>query len=428
MARASLGGTFLAAGLFLALAACSQAPRLDASNYQALNASFNQARAHLSPRDHVRFDQARKRFNAAYFSNGRETTTEEGRAPWRVVDGMDAEQFLTFAHTLERPSVSPQEPTFPDPALATRLLRQYRVELELLEQARDRAHDKGQNTIDQFPLLEVAYIPPMNDVPIELDRAEFVITIRNDSGFDAYNPEVRIRVLKPGDDIPALDRIFKYENKRDPLGAGDQLTMRFECCALAIDPLHNALLKGLTQDSSIDVDLLQVTNFNNAPLLDRRAFAPASAQRMKVLALCIERISTAPATWVPYAEADQPGGCGDPDQSDNLLSMWQSKGVQVPREYRHLLLAPAAPAGTQQTSPAPSTPANRPHTTGSTIPLDQPSTPVDRPHTTRSPTSLYQPSTPVARPHTTGNSTQVAQTVAVISLGSPGAFGYDAVW
>jgi len=329
----------LALALSVALAGCTSS-RLDATSYESLNASLNKARAALQPKDQKRFDQVRKQFNALYFANGKDTPRKRNLPDWRVVHGMTAGEFHSFVKTL-RPIEEPEAgSTFPNPALAWRLLEQYKQEHALLIQNRQRQIDDGKNTIDQFPVVDFAYVPPMSNVPMEFDKAAFLVTIRNDSGFDAYKPLIHITVRNPKDSLPVLDNDFEFDTDRKPIEAKQQLTMRFECCNVAIDPLHNRLLKALPSDGSIEVAVKQIRGHNGADLIQSDKFSLRNAQRLKVLELCIQRIEPNLRTWVPYAEADQPGGCGDPDQADNLLAMWEKQGVTPPEEFRHLVFAP----------------------------------------------------------------------------------------
>lgn len=338
----------IAAVLATSLVACGVPPRLSASSYEDLNGSLNATKAALSKRDQPKFDQARQQFNAIYFSNGKDSVLPVGIADWRVVDGMTAGEFVSYVARLKPEEELGNEATFPNAALASRLLAQYREELALLSQNRQRQIEAGRNTIDQYPIVDFAYVPPMSNVPMEYDKATFIVSLRNDSGYDAYSPTIRIAMLDPKQSIPLLERTFTFEGKRDPIDPGQTLNMTFECCSIAIDPLHNGLLKAAPQDTNIEVEVLSIVGHNNQPLLNTKAFSLADAQRMKVLDLCVKRIETDIAGWVPYAEADQPGGCGDPEQAENLLAMWQEQGVAVPREFRHLVLTgpTASPATT----------------------------------------------------------------------------------
>ena len=233
------------------------------------------------------------------------------------------------------------------------MLAQYREELALLSQNRQRQIEAGRNTIDQYPIVDFAYVPPMSNVPMEYDKATFIVSLRNDSGFDAYTPTIRIAMIDPKQNIPLLERTFTYPERRDPIDPGQTLNMTFECCSIAIDPIHNGLLKTAPQDTTIEVEVISVVGHNSNALLNTKAFSLADAQRIKVLDLCIKRIEADIAGWVPYAEADQPGGCGDPEQAENLLAMWQEQGVTVPPEFRHLVLTgPASTAATPTPTPS----------------------------------------------------------------------------
>lgn len=364
MARTTLKTAALVAALAIAGlgAGCNAVPRLDATSYAQLNASFNIARGKLYAKDVKRFDKARQEFNAVYFANGKDSPRDPNLPDWRVVHGMTASEFFSFVRYL-KPVQEPESlATFPDPALSTRLLASYRHELSLLLKNRDRNQAKGRSTVDEFPLVDVAYVPPLPNTPLEYDKAAFLVSIRNDSGFDAYKPRVRLTVRNPNDPIPVLSREFEHDTQRDPIEDGETLTMRFECCSLALDPVHNQLLKNLSAEGQIEVELLQVKGPNGQDTISKTGFGLRQAQRIKVLELCIQRISADPRGWAPYAEADQPGGCGDPNQAENLLAMWEEQGVKPPKEFAHLAFAPGE---TPRSQAAPShAPASVPATAG----------------------------------------------------------------
>lgn len=353
MARSTLKIAALALALAAGLAGCTGVPRLDATTYEKLNASLNGARAKLYPKDHKRFDKARQEFNAVYFANGKDTPRNPKLPDWRVVHGMTAGEFFSFVRYLQPvPNPEPQA-TFPDPALASRLLASYRHELALLQRNRERNLAKGRSTIDEFPIVNVSYVPPMPNVPLEYDKAAFLVSIRNDSGFDAYKPRIRLTVRNPNDPIPVLSREFEHDTEREPIEDGQTLTMRFECCSLAMDPVHNRLLKNLSADGQIEVELLQVKGPTGQDSISQMGFGMRQAQRMKVLELCIQRISADPRNWVPYAEADKPGGCGDPRQAESLLAMWEQQGVKPPKEFAHLVFSAGERSATTAPGAAP---------------------------------------------------------------------------
>lgn len=333
--RRKVPSLLLAVALATALGGCRREVTIDASSYKTLNASLNQMRTKLPPKPREDFDEARKRFNATYFPGGNANTQPglKGTASWQVVGGMGAAEFVAYVRTLDGGKPTERSPTFPNPALASRLLTQYQMELDLLREMRDQQFDRGRNTVDQFPVLDVTFVPPSDDMPIEQDRAVFRIQIRNESQYDAYNPQFRLVVEQPGDDVPVLDRTFVHDTQREPIGPGEEVSITYECCSLGLDPIHNSALKKLLPEAKIHVDVLQVRSHDSQELLDRSAFSMADAGRMKVLELCIKRISADVRGWVPYAQADEPGGCGDPDQRQNLLAMWRAQGVTPPRAF-----------------------------------------------------------------------------------------------
>jgi len=310
----------------LSLVACTRTPGLDATSYDALNISLNTIAETLPEQERTRFNTARRQFNALWFPDGEADSmpARPGIPDWRAVHGMRPAEFVRFVgqvatHFLpDSISSTPDVTLFPNPALAWRLLAQYRDELTLLLANRQRQLDEGKSTIDQFPIIDVGYVPPLADAPMEYDHATFLISLRNDSGFDAYAPSVRITLTDPAQSLPLFDRTFQHPRGREPIGPGEVLTLKFDCCHLILDPIHNRLLKQATAHSVLEVELLGISNHNNAPLLNTTAFSLHDARRMQVLQRCIARIEDDPAGWQPHAAADAPGGCGDAEQDRHL--------------------------------------------------------------------------------------------------------------
>jgi len=305
----------------IALTACTRAPALDASSYESLLTSLNTAADTLPEKDRARFASARRQFNTLWFPDGGadDAPAREGIPDWRAVHGLRPAEFVRFVEQTARllpdtDSAVSSTSLFPNPALAWRLLAQYRDELTLLTMNRQRQLDEGKSTIDQFPIIDVGYVPPLADVPLEYDHASFLISLRNDSDFDAYAPSVRIRLTDPAQPLPLFDRTFEHPRGREPMGPGEVLTMKFDCCQLILDPIHNGLLKQASPQTVLEAELVSVSNHNNVPLLNLAAFSLHDARRMRVLQRCIARIEEDPAGWQPQAEADAPGGCGDAEQ------------------------------------------------------------------------------------------------------------------
>lgn len=378
MRRPRVSTLLLPVAITLSLTGCGHESTIDASSYERLNSSLNAARTGLPPKLLKRFDEARTEFNRIYFPNGKATTRLPDRlAPWQVVSGMSPHEFIAYARTLHPPQAPAKSPTFPSAAVASRLLNQYEHELALLREMRSQQYDRGRNTVDQFPVVGVSYLPPLLDAPVDQDRAVFLVKLRNQSPYDAYSPEFRLRVFRPDQDDPVLDRTFRHESRREPIGPGEEFTVTYECCSLGMDPLHNRAMKALPSDASIEVDLLQILGHDATELLDHKAFSLRDAQRMKVLELCIERISADVANWVPYARADEPGGCGDPDQTENLLAMWREEGTRPPEPYRSQSMAmPPAPTPADDRGPPATTEADTEAFTGRETTTSPPATPL----------------------------------------------------
>lgn len=272
-----------------------------------------------------RFDAARAYFDATYFGPEASVHTDPYLPEWDIVNGMRAGQFLNFVDALQRDAaknttVEPQ-PTFPNGALAARLLEQYQLERTLLLQARDRIQEDGKNTINQYPIVDVAFIPPREDQPVEFDKARFIVSLRNNSGFDAYRPAFEVVIRDPRQEVPILNRTFEFDDLEDPIGPGETKMLEMSCCSVSVDPFHNALLKSLAEDASIEINLTTVMNHGTTPILDTNGFAMKDYLRLGVVTRCIKQLEGNLETWVPAAKDDQPGGCGDDARSETQLGL-----------------------------------------------------------------------------------------------------------
>ncbi len=322
--------SFLFRGICLALAVaaagCGGSHRLDATSHETLQASLDGARkGFLTQTEIKRFDRARAFYESTYFGPTAAVHTDPYLPEWDIVNGMRTGQFLQFVDALERDAaqVAPQEPVaiFPNPALTTRILEQYQLERTLLIQARDRIQEKGKNTINEYPIVDFAFIPPNANQPIEYDKARFIVSLRNDSGFDAYRPSFELVIRDPGQEVPVLERTFAFEHLEDPIGPGETKMLEMSCCSVSTDPFHNAMLKNLTEEASIEVNLKSMMNHGTTPILDITGFAMQDHLRLGVVSRCIRQIEKQIETWVPRAQDDQPGGCGDDSGSETAFGL-----------------------------------------------------------------------------------------------------------
>jgi len=300
------------------LTGCSGPNRLDATNTETLGASFDAiAGAYLLERDRTRFALARARYEATYFGAAPAIDANPYLPEWDAVHGMRTTDFLAFAERLPPTSqaelADPRESLgsgFPDPAKTARLLEQYELERTLLEEARERILSSGKNTIDQYPIVNLAYLPPRDDVPLELDRARFLVTVRNDSGFDAYRPEFQVVVRDPTDELPALDRHFSFDKDRTPIGPGEARVFELSCCGAASDRFHNTRLKKLSPDASIEINLLAMHNHGSTAILKTKGYRLVDHLRLAHLNRCIDEMNEDLASWAPLYDDRGEMVCG----------------------------------------------------------------------------------------------------------------------
>jgi hypothetical protein len=326
-------------GLLALLAGCAAPTRLDASSYDKLQASMTAAEHQLFAKDKPVFAADRKRFMAIYFAKGKATPAPAGYPDWAVVDGMTASEFHAYLRDLSASKHTTLRPAddFPNPAFNVRLLAQYRMERELSDLARNAILDDGKNTLDQYPIEGAFLVPPPAEGPLSQDKARFVVTMRNRSGFDAYKPTFRVRVTSASLDAALLDREFDLVDRQEPIAPGAVETIELTCCDISSDPFNNRLLRTLPADAQISIELTGVKDHANSPILVTTGYDQQSLRRRAIADRCIAVLSANLRTWVPPK-------AGDPDECGSPASAADAKA---------LVIAPAV-------APRPSTPTAQP--------------------------------------------------------------------
>lgn len=318
-------GLLLAACLTAGPGCTNEQLRLDAETQEALKTSFERVSEHYKSNAALlaRWAQATKLYEAEFLADH----PDDALPPWDAVDDMRPIEFMSFVERLTTNDAnllpSPNNtPIFPSPAYASRLYGQLELERVMLEEARNRIQDEGFNTINQYPILDVAFLPPREDVPVEFDEAKFLVTLRNASSFDAYRPVFEIRIFLPEDDVPVLERDFGFEKHLEPIAPGETRIFEMRCCSLASDPYHNARLKALTPDAKIEVNLKKVMNHGTQELLKTEGFAMTDYLRLGVVTQCLAEMKDSLAAWTPGVGAGSSecaGGNPDPDLGQAMV-------------------------------------------------------------------------------------------------------------
>lgn len=296
----------LAASLALSLSGCHPERVVDATDLASLHASLDAMAEVAPPARREALQLARQRFAALYESSPDGEQFDEALPHWFALHGAKADDFIAFVedqHYLINPPE--QAPLWPNPGLATRMFDQMTLERDLLIQARDRIVESGRQTVDQYPILDFTFIPPMDDMPMELDKARFLVTIRNDSGFDAYKPSFHVVIREPGSDLSVLEKDFHLTSLREPIGPGQTVRLQFTCCSLQADPFHNQLLKQLSSSATLETHLTGIRDHSNVELLLTTGYDIDDHERLQALNTCLAELQGSEATWVP-PPIDQP--------------------------------------------------------------------------------------------------------------------------
>lgn len=297
----------LGVGIALSLAGCfdSVSP-LNAESPENFEESARAALEALAirPAQRDRFQSALDAFRQMYAADDENLMLPDQS----VVNGMSPEEFVRFVEQLQDgPVIYKPAPLggelFPDPTYAAAMLLQMEIEREQIRAARQAILDTGKNTIDQYPIIDVGFVPPDETLAVQYDMARFIVKMRNDSGFDAYRPDFRIRILAPEDDVPVvLDRTFSFSEEKEPIAPNEVRMFAMTCCGALDDPWHNAQLKQLPPDAQLEVVVTKVMGHGTHEVLVTQNFGMEDHLRLGLLDFCIERIRGNEATWVPSAE------------------------------------------------------------------------------------------------------------------------------
>lgn len=294
------------------LAGCGgQETHLDASSQDALEESLEiLASQQRADGDRARLEKAIATYWAIRQSSGDDPTLP----PLDAVDGMGSAAFLHHVERLSHDAlqfgaVQDDDPLFPNPAYTSTLLEQLEMENGLLEGRMHAVLDAGMNTANQYPIIDVAFIPPSDGMALELDMAKFLVTLRNDSGFDAYQPVFKIKINRPQDDWDILNREFDFKSTKEPLFAGDSRIYEMRCCSIALDPHNNAALKALPDGAQLEVSVLSISDHANRAIMRNDKFSMTDYLRLGTLKQCLEQMRGNEATWVPGEDNGTNEGC-----------------------------------------------------------------------------------------------------------------------
>lgn len=308
--------TLIVSLLLIQITGCGAPIRLDATDKATLNASLDKAQAQIFKKDLPVFIKTRKQFNAIYF---RPEGPPPGIPDYYVVNKMTASEFHAFVQDIIRLSRKKKvtsdalqpENYYPSPAITQRLLEQYQLEKSLQDISKDTTWLAGKNTVDQYPITDFTIVvPPPGELSIAMDKVRLIVTMKNLSGFDAYQPTFKASINQPGQSYPIYTAKFTdVTTKKDPIRPYTEITKEYSCCSIASDPYNNRLLKNLPADATIRVEIVSVKNFNNVELLDTQLYSQAQNVRGPIIDACINILSQNLKTWSPPTNPEE-GECG----------------------------------------------------------------------------------------------------------------------
>ena len=265
----------------------------------------------------------------------------------QVLEGMTPKDFEHFVFDLEpHPDPVARALDFPSPQRTALVLASYKAQAKLLEEARDDIQRTGDDSIDEYPIAKIVYVPPQTDMPPEINNAAAYFEVGNQTGFTAYNPSFRIRVDTPqGQNV--LDRTFQIDQQDQDsalaaqgpadapapglrtspvraargsdlitVPAGSKTLFRWTCCNVLHEPMLNALLLHAGNSVVVRIDPVTMKQRNGSDALKTDGFDADDSRRLVKTRLCIVEIEGNVSTWRP--KPDSP--CRDAGSSQALLA------------------------------------------------------------------------------------------------------------
>lgn len=280
----------------LLLAACSYEPRVQGETREEIDASLDALASTLQGPQADALAQAVSRLREV--ADG----PEEGRLgypdPYHVLAGRTPSEVVRLAAKYTPPAPPPDVTTFPNGVLATRMLKLYELQRTILKEARQDALLAGRSVIDQFPITDLQFVPPVSGSGIDRDQATFRITLLNNTRFDIYRPSFRVTV-KDGAGQTLFERVFEQTREKEPIGPGEAKASEITCCGILRDAFHNTLMRTLPAGATISASLVKVEDHSGRPVLETVAFTEADNERLHFLEACIDYLTPRLESWVP---------------------------------------------------------------------------------------------------------------------------------
>jgi hypothetical protein len=306
----------LAAALALALTSCSQPPRVEGQTREELDASLAALVAQPVGTTPEALNQAVSRL--AQLSSASETDRGKLPDPYDLLPGLTGQEVVRLMAKYPSQEVVPaSDPDFPNGVIATHMLNLYQLQEQILRDARQSALLAGRSVIDQFPIQDLQFIPPLSGAGIERDRATFRVTLLNNTRFDIYRPSFQV-LVKDGAGQVLFERVFLQPDRdKEPTGPAQMRTLDLTCCELLRDIYNNGLMRALPPQATISVSLLQVEDNAGSPMLETVSFTEQDNARLLFLEACIDHLQPRLETWVPPED-------GSECLSERALADWET--------------------------------------------------------------------------------------------------------
>lgn len=290
----------------VSLAACTRPAQIAGTTPQEIVAAVRAAQPSLPSHQQSQLPTAITQFEAAVKAHA----AGEGTAPDPVALAQDmtpSEFVRVMARFHPTEPDADVEPEFPNPVLASRMLALYELQRDLLQAARANALLSGRSVVDQFPIAEFNFLPPSAAGSLEGDRALFRVGLQNNTRFDVYQPIFLVTVKDaPGEIL--FQRKFdlvRSASEKEPVGPGETRIFDLVCCEILKDSFNNQLMRTLPAGATVTVNLLQLHDHSNRPVLDIQRFTEADHDRLGFLHACVEHLKPRLETWVPPEDGSE---------------------------------------------------------------------------------------------------------------------------
>ena len=293
----------------LAIAGCSRAPRLDASDPVKFAGSLQTFVASAHRGDKEDRTKAAAVLRSTYLDGTAwRSNLSADVPPPMVLDKMRYDELASLAERIEvwatdgmtqRSDLNDQVTPVEHYWRNSFIVNQLDAQIALLQRQRDIARYRDLFTIDQFSYTNSAFIPPQKGVPLGKDVAVFTTTFQNNAVFNLYSIGFHVLVKDPTLLAPVVDEVLVYESKDEPIRVGEYRQIQLTCCDSFRNQTTNLALRELPMNASIEMRLVSASDYAKRDRLKDVQFTAQDNLKLLASLACKKEIEADMANWQP---------------------------------------------------------------------------------------------------------------------------------